>query len=162
MDPEQERSSSEREQDGEERAEDGEEREQDGEEGAGAEDDSERLDEERIDAAKARKLIATSGTQPIDIRDADSFSAGHIAGGVRVEEGDLDSEFEDRSKDDPVIVVCQDGERSAQVAETLRERGFNAASIEGGMDAWSGDSLPLQPGEDEEFEGPRRPGPLGA
>jgi hypothetical protein len=44
----------------------------------------------------------------------------------------------------------------------LRENGFEAASVEGGMKAWTSDSLPFQPAEDEEFHGPRRPGPLGA
>jgi rhodanese-related sulfurtransferase len=61
-----------------------------------------------------------------------------------------------------VIVACEDGERSAEVAEQLRGQGYEAASIEGGLGAWSSEKLPLQPAEDQEYEGPRRPGPLGA
>ena len=66
------------------------------------------------------------------------------------------------SADDPVVVVCDTGERSAEVAARLRDQGYRAANVKGGMKGWSGDKLPLQPAEDEEFHGPRRPGPLGA
>jgi rhodanese-related sulfurtransferase len=62
----------------------------------------------------------------------------------------------------PLIVVCARGERSAEAAGRLRERGYEAASVEGGMKAWSDDRLPVQPAEDEEFHGPRRAGPLGS
>jgi len=60
-----------------------------------------------------------------------------------------------------VVVLCEDGKRSAEVAEDLRQRGYQAAIVKGGMKAWAGDKMPTLPREAEEFHGPRRPGPLG-
>lgn len=36
-----------------------------------------------------------------------------------------------------VVVYCHRGVRSAVVAELLRENGFDAVSLKGGIDAWS-------------------------
>ena len=52
------------------------------------------------------------------------------------------------------MVVCANGKRSSQVAADLRERGFRAAVLKGGMKSWSGGGLPTQPREAQEFEGP--------
>lgn len=123
---------------------------------------SERLDRPRISAEEARELIASEGAQALDLRGTEDFGSGHIPGAINSAAEDLDSRLDELSKDDPVIVVCAGGEHSAKVADDLREKGYDAASIEGGMEAWTGEDLPLQPAErDYEFEGPRRPGPLG-
>jgi rhodanese-related sulfurtransferase len=118
--------------------------------------------EERIAPDEARKLIATPGqAQVLDLRPQDDFGEGHIPGASNVDPDDIDAAIGDLSKDQPVIVVCEEGKRSAEVAERLRNEGFDAASIEGGMSSWAGDKMPMQPAVDEEYEGPRRPGPLG-
>ena len=59
-----------------------------------------------------------------------------------------------------MLVVCADGERSAEVAEELRGDGVEATSIEGGFSSWTGEHLPTAPTPDEEYEGPpvRLPG----
>ena len=119
------------------------------------------LKDETLDPEQARKLIASEGAQAVDLREEDDFAHGHIAGAVRAEEGDLEEVLESLSEERPVVVVCADGKRSPDVAADLRERGYQAAVVKGGMNAWTGDSLPTQPREDEEFHGPRRPGPLG-
>lgn len=38
--------------------------------------------------------------------------------------------------DRPILAVCAEGETSAYVAEGLRRLGFDAANLEGGMEAW--------------------------
>ena len=122
---------------------------------------SAKLDEESLAPDRARELIAREQVQSVDLRGDDDFASGHIAGAMRAEPDDLDQATESLDEDRPVIVVCADGERSAKVAGDLRERGFQAAAVKGGMKAWTSDGLPTQPREDEEFEGPKRPGPLG-
>jgi rhodanese-related sulfurtransferase len=123
---------------------------------------AEKLEADRLSPEDARKAVATGGrAATVDLRDQDEFSAGHIPGAVNIPADELDDRLDELSQDEPVIVVCDEGKRSAEAAERLRERGYEAASVDGGMRAWSGDSLPLQPAEDEEFHGPRRPGPLG-
>ena len=138
----------------------GEENQENREERAGEGEDREL--EESVGAEEARKLIATPGSvQVIDVRAEEEFGEGHIAGANNVDPDDLDAAREDLAEDTPVIVVCADGKRSAEVAEKLRDDGYNAASIKGGMSSWESDKLPTQPAVDQEYEGPRRPGPLG-
>jgi rhodanese-related sulfurtransferase len=124
--------------------------------------ESEKLGSDELAPDDAREVIATERGQTVDVRDGEEFAAGHIPGAVNVPEDELEKRLDELSKDGPVIVVCASGSQSARAAEQLRERGYEAASMKGGMKAWQGDSLPLQPAEDEEFHGPRRPGPLGA
>jgi len=45
--------------------------------------------------------------------------------------------LDDLPRDKPVIVYCHHGVRSRQVAGFLREQGYDARSLAGGIDAWS-------------------------
>jgi rhodanese-related sulfurtransferase len=120
-------------------------------------------EDETLDPKRARELIASEEAriQVLDLRDEDEFTAAHIAGAVRSDRDEVESALESFDQDRPVVVVCEDGERSAAVAVELRDHGYQAAVVKGGMKAWSDDSLPTQPREAEEFHGPRRAGPLG-
>jgi rhodanese-related sulfurtransferase len=121
-----------------------------------------RTGSETISAEEARKLVAgPDSVKILDLRPQEEFAEGHITGAENVDPGDLDSAVSGLSKHEPLIVVCADGERSGELAARLRDEGFDAAIIRGGMDSWTSDDLPIQPREEEEFEGPRRPGPLG-
>jgi rhodanese-related sulfurtransferase len=120
------------------------------------------LTEETVAPERARELIASDGAQTLDLRDDDEFAEAHIAGAVRPDDEELDRALESLDEDKPVVVVCADGERSAKVAADLRERGFQAAALKGGMKNWAGDKLPTIPRDTEEFHGPRRPGPIGS
>lgn len=115
--------------------------------------DSEEFNDE-LDAKRARELIASEGGQALDVQGDDEYAEAHIAGAVRAQDDQLEAALESLSQDLPVVVVCTDGKRSPDVASDLRERGFQAAVIKGGMRAWAGDRLPTQPREAEEFHGP--------
>jgi rhodanese-related sulfurtransferase len=52
------------------------------------------------------------------------------------------------------VVVCADGNRSGELADDLRERGFEAATIKRGMKGWTQKGLPTLPREAEEYKGP--------
>jgi rhodanese-related sulfurtransferase len=56
-------------------------------------------------------------------------------------------------KEQPIIVVCGDGERSREVAEKLTSDGRQASAISGGMDAWLSAGFHVQPSPDPD---PRR------
>lgn len=116
---------------------------------------------EAISAEDARKLIAgPDPVQLLDLRPQEEFAEGHITRAENVDPDDLDSAVSGLSKQELVIVVCADGERSGEIAARLDDEGFNTASIQGGMTSWTSDKLPIQPREEQEFKGPRRGGPL--
>ena len=112
------------------------------------------LDEGAVQPKRARELIARDGAQPLDLRSEEEFAAGHIAGAVRASANEIDAALESLDADRAVLVVSVDGEATDEVAATLRDRGFEAAPIEGGMNGWVDDKLPMLPRETEEFHGP--------
>jgi rhodanese-related sulfurtransferase len=113
-----------------------------------------------VSAQRARVLIAGGEAKVIDIRSVEEWRAvGNIPGARRVPEDELDSRLDEIPKDQQLIVVCGDGGRSADVAAQLRDRGYDAASIEGGMEAWEDENQPLQPSEDPDI--PARPARTG-
>jgi rhodanese-related sulfurtransferase len=112
--------------------------------------ESEEIKEE-LDPERAREVIASEGGQAVDLRELDDWGEAHIAGAVRVADGDVDAALESLDQDQPVVVVCEDGKQSAEVAADLRDRGFTAAVLKGGMKSWTGAGLPTQPREAEEF-----------
>ncbi len=42
-----------------------------------------------------------------------------------------------------VVCVCRSGVRSARATETLKDWGFEAANMTGGMKAWAASGLPV-------------------
>lgn len=112
------------------------------------------MKDETLEPGRAREVIAGERGQVLDLRDEEEFAEAHIAGAVRAEDGDIDAAVESLDEDLPVLVVCEDGKRSEEVAGDLRERGYQAAVIKRGMKGWHGDGHPTIPREAEEFHGP--------
>jgi tRNA(Ile)-lysidine synthase TilS/MesJ/rhodanese-related sulfurtransferase len=70
----------------------------------------------------------------IDIRPADAFEYGHIAGAVNIP---LDKLCNGQlPKDKQLYICCKSGLVSADVAEKLREEGFQAFNLKGGYFEW--------------------------
>ena len=111
------------------------------------------LEEEKLQPKRAREVIAGEGAQVLDLRDDDEWLEARIAGAVRAED-DLEGAVEALDEDRPVVVVCANGKRSDEVADDLRERGFQAATIKQGMRGWMRSKLQTLPREAEEFKGP--------
>ena len=108
---------------------------------------------ETVDLEEARRLIASNEVDVIDLRDEDGWVEGHIPGAHRAAD-DLDAKLEAIAEDRRLLIVCADGEESAQRARELDEGDRDAISLEGGMDAWLSGGLPSQPSGDYE------PGPV--
>ena len=117
--------------------------------------------EETVSPEDARELIAAGDAQAVDIRDDEQWEESRIPGATHLSEEELAKRMSDLPDDAAIVVVCADGDASAEVAAKLREEGHEAASIKGGMKAYEGERLPLQPRPDEEFEGPDYSKPPG-
>jgi rhodanese-related sulfurtransferase len=116
----------------------------------------------------AREEIDAGDVVLIDVRDPERYEAGHLQGAVSVPSGESARDAHEASyveaieeagaqKDDRIILVCGQGNRSARTADALKnEHGFtNVASIIGGSKLWSDLGYPTE-GEiaigDEEAE----------
>lgn len=84
---------------------------------------------------KQLKVLDKNDYQIIDIRDEIEVSHGAIPGALAMRPEDIEiSENTDRSK--KLVICCSRGKYSVEVAENLREKGFDAVSLEGGYAAW--------------------------
>jgi rhodanese-related sulfurtransferase len=77
----------------------------------------------------------------IDLRPADSFSAGHIENAVNKQFGELPEYFQTAIKPfeyDKIILVCDDGQLSSYTTALLRMMGYgNVFALRWGMGGWN-------------------------
>ena len=76
------------------------------------------------------------GAPVLDVREDDEWAAGHVAGATHIPMGDLPARLGELPKDGPIFVVCRSGNRSGQMADFLRQQGFSAINVAGGMVDW--------------------------
>ncbi len=91
-----------------------------------------------VDQAKPRMIV--------DVRTAEEYGAGHIAGSINMPVGDFSAAMKklDASRIDRIILVCRTDKRSAKAAKLLVGSGHTDVLIlEGGMEEWVRKGLPL-------------------
>ena len=96
-----------------------------------------------------------SETLLIDIREPAEFQRGHLPGAIHAPRGLLEFEIHrlvdqlrpDQNiahEDQPIILYCGTGGRSALAAKTLEELGYkNVLSMDGGIVAWAQAGMPM-------------------
>ncbi|KAA8996405.1 thiosulfate sulfurtransferase GlpE [Affinibrenneria salicis] len=73
----------------------------------------------------------------VDIRDPQSFAAGHAPGCWHLTNETLPAFVQQTALDRPVMVVCYHGNSSRGVAQYLINIGFaEVYSVDGGFEAW--------------------------
>ena len=86
--------------------------------------------------ADHRALVA-KGARLLDVRTPEEFAAGHVEGARNVPLDELEKRMSEAGpKDQPVVVYCQAGGRSAQAAKILRANGYTQVIDLGPMSAW--------------------------
>jgi rhodanese-related sulfurtransferase len=79
----------------------------------------------------------------LDVREDDEWAAVHAPDAVHVPLHELPARLGEVPADRPVAVICHVGQRSAQAAMWLRQQGYDAANVHGGMAAWEQLGLPV-------------------
>ncbi len=90
-------------------------------------------------------LLGSSPVQLIDVREADEYVAGRIAGSRLIELGGLSAQADTITRDQPVIFYCRSGARSAMATEAFAQAGYDAHNMAGGLLEWDAAGLPLEP-----------------
>ena len=88
-----------------------------------------------VKAAQALDLVR-GGATLLDVRENSEWKSGHAPGAVHVALGNIDQAPKRLRQDRPVVVMCATGMRSRTAARHLRGRGYDAASLSGGIGAW--------------------------
>ena len=100
-----------------------------------------RIREIQPEEAEARLGQATF----VDVREQDEHDQGTIPGSVFIPRGHLESQAETKlvNRDQPVVLYCAAGNRSAFAAETLEQLGFtDVVSMAGGFGRWKNEGRP--------------------
>lgn len=79
----------------------------------------------------------------LDVREPFEWDAGHVEGSLHIPMGQMEDRWEEVPREGRVVVVCHLGQRSALVANFLRQQGVDAHNLEGGLDAWAADGFDL-------------------
>jgi rhodanese-related sulfurtransferase len=92
-----------------------------------------------------------------DVREADEFAAGHLAGAIHISRGMLEFKFSANpalhSRDLNILLYCKTSGRAALAAVALQDMGYlNVRSITGGFDAWAAAGKPVAKPETPSFE----------
>lgn len=96
--------------------------------------------------ADAAARLAQDGWQIVDVRLAyERVEDGVIAGDVHIELTELSARAGEIDPERPVLVYCHSGSRSAMAVAALRAAGYDAHNLDGGILAWAGAGLPLEP-----------------
>jgi rhodanese-related sulfurtransferase len=92
---------------------------------------------------KAR-LDQREPVQLIDVRSAGEYAGGHIAGAINVPINQLRSALPTLALDvqRPVVAICQTAHRSPPAVRVLKQAGFDARQLRGGMISWNRSKFP--------------------
>jgi rhodanese-related sulfurtransferase len=83
--------------------------------------------------------------QLIDVREDYEWDAGRIAGARHVTLGEVAAQAATIDRERPVVFYCRVGSRSTMAAQAFRQAGYDAYSMDGGLEAWAAEGHPLEP-----------------
>ncbi len=80
----------------------------------------------------------------VDVREPYEWDAGRIEGSIHIPFRELQQRYGEIPGAQQVVVVCQVGQRSELAAGFLARNGYDAVNLEGGLEAWLAEGLPLE------------------
>lgn len=108
--------------------------------------DAAKRDIREVDNDGAARMLA-AGAIPVDIREWDESSQGVIGGSLVIPRGTLEYVIESAvpDHDQPIVLYCAGGGRSAFGAQSLAQLGYrNVVSLAGGFIGWKAGGMPWE------------------
>lgn len=96
----------------------------------------------------AYELALDSQVYLLDVSSYDDYAQAHILGSHNLPYRDLWPRFAElpEDKDAAMLIVCQDGEKTARAAALLRDEGYTRVhALRGGLKDWQAAGLPVVP-----------------
>ena len=91
----------------------------------------------RIDCQTASEIYLQDGSQLIDIRDQESYLAGHIADAIHIDNSSLSQFIASAETSQPLLIYCYHGNSSKSAANFFVQHGFeNVLSMDEGYSGW--------------------------
>jgi rhodanese-related sulfurtransferase len=105
-----------------------------------------------IEPMPAANALANENALLVDVREPEELEIMHFDTDVEcisLPMSVIADRFEELPKDRPLIIACNNGERSVKIVNLLNYQGYtNAANLDGGILQWNRDGLSLVLRED--------------
>ena len=85
--------------------------------------------------------------QLVDVREDYEWDAGRIEGARHIPLGEVAAAAQSIDRERPVVFYCRVGSRSTMAAQAFRQAGYDAYSMDGGLEKWAGEGRPLEPAD---------------
>ncbi|MGE3188516.1 MAG: rhodanese-like domain-containing protein, partial [Vicinamibacterales bacterium] len=93
----------------------------------------------QVAPGEAARLLDGAGARVIDVRTPVEWAEGHLPGATHIPLGYLPGRLDELPRDQPLLMQCQAGARSAIAASLLERAGFTEVlNLTGGYEAWVG------------------------
>lgn len=111
----------------------------------GGDDANANVINERISPAEYQSDFDTKEHVLVDVRTPQEYNQGMIENAININVEELASRVDELPKDEPIVLYCRSGNRSAQAAQILEDAGFTEVYDLGGVIDWTaqGNSLVL-------------------
>ena len=80
----------------------------------------------------------------LDCREPREYEISRVPESTLIPMGELRDRVDDLEKEREIVVVCRTGKRSAMVTHFLRNQGFEAKNLVGGVNEWADKIDPSQ------------------
>lgn len=87
------------------------------------------------------------GAYVLDVRRPEEWVEKRLPEAVLIPMDQLNARIEEIPKDQQIWVLCAVGGRSGRVATALREAGYEAVNVTGGINKWVEEGRPFESGE---------------
>lgn len=97
-----------------------------------------------ISVDQAYQYYQQGGYYFLDVREQSEWDTFQIPGATLIPLGELPNRLAEVPTDQPIVVVCRSGNRSAEGRDILLAAGFtNVTSMAGGSTEWSNQGYPI-------------------
>lgn len=80
----------------------------------------------------------------LDVRTPEEFASGHIHGAVNIPQDSLESRLSEVPTDQPIVLYCRSGNRSATASQILARAGYASIYDLGGLNDWTAQGFPVE------------------
>ncbi len=94
------------------------------------------------------EMMNTQEVKVVDIRTSQNFKQGHILHSKNIPWLGQDEVAFKAFQNEVLIIVCQQGQQAARLAEELKNQSFAQVMVlDGGVNGWQNENLPLVKGK---------------
>jgi rhodanese-related sulfurtransferase len=95
-----------------------------------------------VSVQQAHDQLEQDAAVMVDVREPSELAESAVPGTIDIPLGQLEARASEIPTGKPVLVFCRSGNRSQEGAAILAAKGYDAATVEGGIIAWQDAGLP--------------------